>query len=339
MNSLVTIAIALYNNEHQIERCIQSVLNQTYKNIEILVVNDGSTDMSREKAISFIDERIVIVDKENGGLSSARQMALNKAKGEFISFIDGDDYLKPEYIEKMLDRIQKDNSDICICSTLFEDECGQIISFDTNYFKAKDFDTPIKVGENDQVRWLFLSDSWNKMYRLTFLKSSKVTFEIPKGLNGTDRAFNMKLFVHKPMYSSISDLCYVHVIYKKSAVHRKNKDLLKSYMTIIEQIENECKKTDKLPEFCDFLNKQYYLFLRSSFQDIYNEATGIISIKNKFKSVYKRHQDFVKSHAYLRQPLMNGTKAHIIFLRLFIHFKAILPFYFWSRRAMINIHS
>ena len=142
-----------------------------------------------------------------------------------------------------------------------------------------------------------------------------------------------------PMDSSISDLCYVHVIYKQSAVHRKNKDLMKSYMTIIEQIENECKKANNFSEFSDFLNKQYYLFLRSSFQDIYDEATGIISIKNKFKSIYKRHQDFVKSHAYLRQPIMIGTKSHIIFLKLFSHFKAIIPFYFWSRRTMINIHS
>lgn len=336
MKPLVTIAIALYNNEPQIQRCIQSVVDQTYENLEIIIMNDGSTDKSKEKAIGFEDERIVVIDKKNEGLSSARQMALDMAKGEYICFIDGDDYLLIDFVEKMEARMERDLSDICICSTLFIDENGQTIKSGTNYFKAKEFEKPIKGGENNQIRWLFLSDSWNKMYRLSFLKSSRVKFSMPKGLNGTDRAFNMKLYVHEPIYSSISATCYVHVIYKQSAVHRKHKDLLMSYMTIIEQIEEECIQIGKQEEFYSYLNRHYYLFLRSAFQDIYNETSGIFAIRKQFDDIYLRHKKFVEKHSVLAHPLMLGTKSHVLFLRLFCHFKAMLPAYFFSRKAMIK---
>ena len=335
MNPLVTIAIALYNNEKHIQRCIQSVINQTYNKLEIIIVDDGSTDLSRDKAQYFKDNRITIINKENEGLSSARQRALDVAKGEFISFIDADDYLKPDYVDKMLVRIQRDQSDVCICSTIFEDEDGRPITYDTSFFKAKEYDKPIK-GNSNQVRWLYLSDSWNKMYRLSFLKKCKIIFEMPKGLNGTDRAFNMKLYVHQPLYSSISDQCYVHVIYKKSAVHRKNKDLLKSYMTIIEQTENECKKSGTLKLFDAYLNIHYYLFLRSSFQDIYNETTGLFPIYKQFRSIFMRHHDFIQYHPQLNQPIMKGTKSYILFIRFFIHFKPLLPLYFWLRDTMMK---
>ena len=335
---IVTIAISLYNNEQQIIRCIQSVLNQSYHHIEVIVVNDGSTDSSREKANTFIDNRISIVDKENGGLSSARQLGLDMATGEFICFIDGDDYLLPDYVDKMLERMQRDHSDICICSTLFEDEDGQKIQYDTDFFKAQDFAKPIKGGMDKSIRYLFLSDSWNKMYRLSFLKSKQVSFAMPKGLNGTDRAFNMKLYVHQPLYSSISNQCYAHVIYKKSAVHRKNKDLLKSYMTIIDQVENECRKAGNLPTYEKYLNTHYYLFLRSSYQDVFNESSHLISVIKSFKSINKRHLLFTKNRAYLSHPMMKGTKSHLFFLRLFNHMKIALPAYFWMRKAVINFH-
>lgn len=338
MTPLVTIAISLYNNEQQINRCIQSVLNQSYHNIEILVVNDGSTDSSKEKACTFVDNRISIVDKENGGLSSARQFALNLATGDFICFIDGDDYLLPDYVDKMLERIQRDHSDICICSTLFEDEDGQMIQYDTDFFKAQDFPKPIIGGKEKSIRYLFLSDSWNKMYRLSFLRNNQVSFTMPKGLNGTDRAYNMKLYVHQPLYSSISNQCYAHVIYKKSAVHRKNKDLLKSYMTIIDQVEKECRKAGSLPKFVNYLNIHYYLFLRSSFQDVFNESSNFFSIIKNFKSINKRHLLFIKDRAYLSQPIMNGTKSHLFFLRLFNHIKIALPAYFWMRKVVNNFH-
>ena len=337
MRPLVTIAIALYNNENYIQRCVLSTIQQSYKQLEIIIVNDGSTDTSLEKARVFTDNRIKIINKKNEGLSSARQVALNLSTGEYISFIDGDDYLKPDYVELMLRRIQKDQSDICICGTIFENEMGQRIEHDTNYFHSKDFNRPYS-SSGTNVRWLYLSDSWNKLYRVSFLKKSRVEFNIPKGLNGTDRAFNMKTFVHHPLYSSISDQCYIHVIYKKSAVHRKKKNLFKCYCTIIEQVENECEKNGTFNDFIKFLNIHYYLFLRSSYQDIFNENSLWESFR-AFHQIQKVHKIFVDRRDYLRHPLMLGTKSNLLFLRLHKNFFLLLPFYFGIRQAVININN
>lgn len=104
INDLVSIIVPVYNIGEYIEKCLKSIINQTYKQIEILLINDGSTDDSRKKCEGFgaKDSRIKIYDKPNGGLSSARNYGLSVAKGKFILFIDGDDYLNKYAIEYLL---------------------------------------------------------------------------------------------------------------------------------------------------------------------------------------------------------------------------------------------
>ena len=114
---MVSIIVPVYNVESYLERCITSILNQTYKSFELILVDDGSTDKS-----SFIcddyakkDNRTVVVHKKNGGLSSARNAGLDIARGGYISFVDGDDYLDNSFIEKLLNSLILSNSDIAVC--------------------------------------------------------------------------------------------------------------------------------------------------------------------------------------------------------------------------------
>lgn len=117
---LISVIVPLYNKERWVKRTLISILNQTYQNIEILVINDGSTDKSRDLVTSFNDTRITIYDKQNGGLSSARNYGIKKSKGEYFAFIDADDEWRPKHLEMMLKGFRYSNNTVLVCSDLIE---------------------------------------------------------------------------------------------------------------------------------------------------------------------------------------------------------------------------
>ena len=116
--SLISVIIPVYNVEKYLDRCVESVVNQTYKNLEIFLVDDGSPDNCPQMCDDWTkkDARIKVIHKENGGLSSARNVALEILSGDYLTFIDSDDYVRQDMLEIMLDRIFKDNSDMAICN-------------------------------------------------------------------------------------------------------------------------------------------------------------------------------------------------------------------------------
>ena len=119
MKHLITIIIPVYKVEKFIRECIESVINQTYSNLEIILVDDGSPDKSGEICDEYAkkDSRIKVIHKENGGVSSARNEGINKITGSYFTFLDSDDILDKQYIETLYNQIIKDDFDICICKT------------------------------------------------------------------------------------------------------------------------------------------------------------------------------------------------------------------------------
>lgn len=114
---MISIIIPIYNVEKYLERCMISITNQTYKNLEILLIDDGSTDLSYDICDFWKkkDHRIVVIHKNNGGLSDARNVGINNAHGEYISFIDSDDYVSVDMYQILLDTMERNNADIVIC--------------------------------------------------------------------------------------------------------------------------------------------------------------------------------------------------------------------------------
>jgi len=118
MNDLISVIVPVYNVEKYIKRCIESIINQSYLNIEIILVNDGSTDSSGIicDKYSEVDNRIKVLHKKNGGLSDARNVGLKVAQGNYITFIDSDDWIHVNYIKTLYTLILKSNSDVSICN-------------------------------------------------------------------------------------------------------------------------------------------------------------------------------------------------------------------------------
>ena len=124
----VSVIIPVYNVENYVKKCIDSVINQTYTNIEIILVDDGSTDSCGSicKEYSLRDNRILVIHKKNGGLSEARNVGLSYAKGNYILFVDGDDYIEKNMIEKLYNTILSNDSDMALCNFFYVDENEEV---------------------------------------------------------------------------------------------------------------------------------------------------------------------------------------------------------------------
>ena len=119
----VSVIIPVYNAEKYLEKCIESVVNQTLKDIEIILINDGSTDGSEEICKKYLsDERVIYYSKENEGLAAARQDGIERASGEYIGFVDSDDWVEPDMYEKMYAAAKSNNSDVVYCNGLVNED-------------------------------------------------------------------------------------------------------------------------------------------------------------------------------------------------------------------------
>lgn len=167
---LVSIIVPVYNVEKYIKKCIESLISQNYKNIEIILVDDGSSDKSAEiiDTFAYIDSRIIVIHQKNKGVSSARNVGLKKVKGQFIMFVDGDDYVDKEYVSYFVTLLTKTQCDI---------------GFNTNNYTIKSNKTGKNVyviSAEKAMKWIY-SDKifvavWNKIYRTDILKKNNISF-------------------------------------------------------------------------------------------------------------------------------------------------------------------
>ena len=176
----VSVVVPVYNGAETIERTVDILLHSTYLNLEILLVDDGSKDNSLEvcKKLQGKDKRILVLEKENAGVASARNFGVASATGEYLCFCDQDDFVEAEMYGRMIERMEKETSDICVCGTgrnvdgkksafeLSEDACyeGKAICENLIYpIVFKGFRVPIKMGAISRYPTI-----WNCMFRRSF---------------------------------------------------------------------------------------------------------------------------------------------------------------------------
>lgn len=174
----ISVIIPVYNVEKQIERCIDSVLAQSYGEFEIILVDDGSTDLSGEICDSYAqkDSRIKVIHKNNGGVSSARNLGISHAKGEYIHFIDGDDWIDSGLFHDIYEQIEGSRADIIFFGFKYEDEDGNLI-------KVKKLDKTVSSSNNLEkyTIQLYKNDlygyTWCKWYRRDVIKENNIFFD------------------------------------------------------------------------------------------------------------------------------------------------------------------
>lgn len=172
---MISVIIPAYNAEKTIEKCLDSVLNQSCKDIQPIVVNDGSNDSTPEilKRYAEKDSRVAVMNIPNGGVSHARNTGLTLVKGEYVFFVDSDDYISGDTLETLLKDITDNNADLAVCSAV--DEGGtaaslSVFDINTDFFA----DTEEEIGRN--MLYLRLGNVWGKLYRTSIIRDNGMSF-------------------------------------------------------------------------------------------------------------------------------------------------------------------
>ena len=171
MKNDVSIIVPIYNAEKYIKKCVDSLVNQTKKELEIILINDGSTDNTLKILKEYKDKRIKLFSNKNQGIGKTRNFGISKATSEYIMFCDSDDYYEPNMCELMFNEAEKNDLDIVICDFYKEYDSGKI-----EPFKVASFDTTTLKETPSLIRNINLAP-WNKIYKSELIKDNNIMFE------------------------------------------------------------------------------------------------------------------------------------------------------------------
>lgn len=232
MNKKISVIVAVYNTEKYLDRCIESLLNQTYKNMELVIVEDCSTDSSRKLLKKYKGNKNIKVfyNRENRGLSYSRNYGLKKSTGDFIGYIDSDDYVEPDYYEKLMSSIKDNKSDIAICDIKLVDEQTNKIQRCKCY--ANDFDVYSVVNNG------FAASACNKLFKRKNIEK----YPFAEGKVNEDIAVVIPTVIQAKKIS-YADTCYFYVqrggSIQNSKFSDKRFDIFDGVKTTLERIKNE----------------------------------------------------------------------------------------------------
>lgn len=227
----VSIVIPVYNVEKYISTCLDSLINQTYSNLEIIVVNDGSTDNSGEILKKYVDmdKRIVLINKKNGGLSSARNTGILASNGQFITFIDSDDWVSKNYVEEMMLEQRKYDADIVSIRET-------IVGFRKKRHVLKG---GIKVFKSDCIDALFsfwdTNFAWGKLIKSDIIKNK---IEFPIGRNYEDIGTMYKIYDRANTLIISDKATYFYRIRENSITNNIRKSDIEDQIFFLKKIKN-----------------------------------------------------------------------------------------------------
>lgn len=224
--STVSIIVPVYKVEIELDRCVHSLVNQTYPNIEIILVDDGSPDTCPELCNQYAkeDNRIKVVHKENGGLSDARNAGLKIATGDYILYVDSDDYIDLNSCERLLNAIDEQEVDIVVGNAIMEKPDGEEKMLHTAtpagiIYTAKEF----IIKSIKAFQWY--APAWLNMYRREYLLENELYFK--KGIYFEDMQMLPRVFLQANRIATIDGTFYHYVVRDNSIMTTDGRDLKK----------------------------------------------------------------------------------------------------------------
>lgn len=226
---LVTVIVPVYNCERYIGKCLKSISEQSYTNLEILVINDGSTDRSGEVIAGMCakDGRILLLDQENAGVSAARNRGARQAAGSYITFVDGDDFLGRSYIESFVKTAEEEKADLCVSGFVLVDEAGKKLG-------ATAPESPYVRFVHEEYPYRILS-TLARFYRTEFWRRHSVEYENDKRIRGEDIPVALLTNALARNIQCVADAEYYYVQHSGSA--RKGMRGLRRYRLPYEALE------------------------------------------------------------------------------------------------------
>lgn len=235
MDNILSVIVPIKNMEQYIEECLNSILDSTLKASEIIVIDFGSQDSSLDiiNRYAKLHENIKVVEDPGGDAASARNVGLKHANGEYIAFVDCDDWIAPNMFQTLYDSIQQGDWDVVSCNyrNIYPDGREEIIT-------CPEHSCIIDANNlNRELVWMALggmgAEIWTKLYRKSFLTEHNIYFDSENGVNGEDVFFNYCVLLNNAKVRVIQDVLYFHRIRANSLSHKKTTKLTKRFKTII----------------------------------------------------------------------------------------------------------
>ena len=314
MDDLISVIVPIYKVEKYLKKCVESILEQTYSNLDIILVDDGSPDNCGDIIEEFRkkNERIRTIHQKNGGLSDARNSGIKIAKGKYIVCIDSDDWIEKNMIEVLYKDIINTNSDISVCEFVEEDDLQNILS--TKKYNNEIIEFSSKEALKSLIKQDILTNhAWNKLYKASLFEG----IEYPKGQLMEDVSTTYKLFekANKIVYQNTSLYHYIQrgtsilgnitekrINDQEFAFFDRNKYLMEKYSEFKEIIELDNMYNVKT---------LYFLAILGGYKNLYN-STKYAEYYAKYKKLYKENR---------KNPEFKGDKSLQLFYKNRIAYK------------------
>lgn len=283
---LISIIVPVYNVENYLRECVDSILAQTYSNIEVILIDDGSKDNSGKICDEYAekDKRVEVIHKENGGLSEARNTGLNRAKGEWIAFVDSDDFIDNSMLDTLINLAKANNAQLALCT--FRPTTEQIKEGQNKKIQVFDRDELIYCYVNRVKDYCITNSVWDRLYKSELVK--QVRF-MPDRLN-EDILYTMEVFlkVNKAIYTSekfyqYRDIREGNISEKKVSLKSIND---KNYLT---NLAAEILRKDGYEELADIYESMNFLEVAELLADKENNYNKELSEYRKYiKDILKK---------------------------------------------------
>lgn len=317
----ISVIVPVYNVEAYLERCLNSILGQTYKNLEVILVDDGSTDKSGRICDKYQkeDSRILVLHQKNQGLSSARNTGLQYVSGEYVSFVDSDDYIEQDACRQLIDYMEASDSDICFFGH-YRIQGNRRIRYDVppqklEYVGTKSIFSEFlanafagEVGNGDGFTGLSV---WSGIYRAKLVKERNLLFPSEKEFLSEDVLFNLKACVYADKIVICPKYFYNYILRNESLTGKYREDRFEAAL----KLDEELRRLSQLYGIAEWLQKGIENCLRMNVivclkQELYYEK------QNGHKKVMKNIRKIGSCHRvreHLENRTENGWKRRILF--------------------------
>jgi glycosyltransferase involved in cell wall biosynthesis len=334
----VSIIVPVFNMEKYLAKCLDSLTSQTLTDIEIVAVNDESTDASPEIITAYAekDRRIRVVHRSNGGLSMARNSGLDVATGEYVGFVDSDDWVEREMFERMYEAGHRNSADIVICNynRIFENAVERSrLGIETETVDVAALGIR-RYFDKYQFTYKHGDEAWNKIYRREFLEGFGIRFERNREIFSEDKLFNLYCLLHVKKISTLDSSFYNYLQRPGSIMYRRKPDYTKRQMTLMEKFETRARlhhvERDAAAVFSDIV---LMLIENIAYDKMKTERLGLFEVRRDLRNVNSfgffkpsMRELFLRSHSIKKRvySLLLYYDRFLLFLllkSLFIHLR------------------
>ena len=342
----VSIIIPVYNVEKYIERCVDSLTNQTLQDLEIILVDDSSTDSSLEicRKLAENDSRIKVIHKENEGAGKARNAALEVATGEYIGFVDSDDFVEKDMFETLYEKAEQYGSDLVMSGVLFVDgnmfsekgECSRKIYFDKDtHFESEEELKKLRMGiigalPEDADDSKYGMSIWKNLFRHEIIKKNNIVFQSEREMLSEDAVFMVDFISCINKATGISEAFYNYCRNGASISKSYKKDRFEKSLIFVSEVEKRFSKDIKQDEYRIYIDRFWQAMCRViCSQEIMHAADNDIKysdLKKRLKTVctHSLSVKTLKSYPISTLPLKQRVFAYAMKYRLYFVLKILV---------------